>query len=46
MGAKDPSDISPEQFELIGPLLGSARRTTRPRRVDLYEVFCAVLCLL
>ncbi|UCU98557.1 IS5 family transposase [Acidovorax radicis] len=41
-----PSDISREQFETIKPLLESARRKTAPRKVDLYEVFCAVLYLL
>ncbi|WP_200844096.1 IS5 family transposase [Pantoea sp. 18069] len=41
-----PSDISREQFEIIKPLLESARKKTSPRRVDLYEVFCAVLYLL
>jgi transposase len=41
-----PSDISREQFELIRPLLESARKKTAPRKVDLYEVFCAVLYLL
>ena len=41
-----PSDISREQFETIKPLLESARRKTAPRRVELYEVFCAVLYLL
>lgn len=41
-----PSDISPEQYETIGPLLESARKKTAPRKVDLYEVFCAVLSLL
>ena len=41
-----PSDISVEQFELIKPLLEQARRKTKPRTVDLYEVFCAVLYLL
>jgi transposase len=41
-----PSDITREQFERIRPLLESARTTTRPRKVDLYEVFCAVLYLL
>ena len=39
----DPSDISREQFEPIGPLLESARKKTAPRKVDLYDVFCAVL---
>lgn len=41
-----PSDIKREQFEVIRPLLESARKKTAPRRVDLYEVFCAVLYLL
>jgi len=41
-----PSDISREQFEPILPLLEGARKKTRPRTVDLYEVFCAVLYLL
>ena len=41
-----PSDITREQFERIRPLLESARATTRPRQIDLYEVFCAVLYLL
>jgi hypothetical protein len=43
---KYPSDISREQFEIIRPLLESARKKTKPRTVDLYEVFCAVLYLL
>lgn len=46
MRAKYPSDISPEQFDPIRALLESARKSTRPRSVDLYEVFCAVLYLL
>ena len=41
-----PSDIKREQFEVIRTLLESARKKTAPRRVDLYEVFCAVLYLL
>jgi transposase len=41
-----PSDISKERFDLIAPLLEQARRKTKPRKVDLYEVFCAVLYLL
>lgn len=46
MRKKYPSDISREQFELIRPLLESVRKTTKPRTVDLYEVFCGVLYLL
>ena len=41
-----PSDISREQFERIRPLLEAARIHTRPRELDLYDVFCAVLYLL
>ena len=41
-----PSDIKREQFEVIRPLLESARKKTAPRKVELYEVFCAVLYLL
>ena len=41
-----PSDISQEQFERIRPLLESVRRRTKPRTVDLHEVFNAVLYLL
>jgi len=41
-----PSDISREDFERIRPLLEAARRKTRPRKHDLYDVFCAVLYFL
>ena len=41
-----PSDISREQFETISPLLETARKRTKPRTVDLYEVFCGVLYVL
>ena len=34
-----PSDITREQFAQILPLLESARRRTKPRTVDLYDVF-------
>lgn len=40
------SDISVEKFAEIEPLLRSVRRSTKPRQIDLYEVFCAVLYLL
>jgi hypothetical protein len=35
------SDISREAFEQIRPVLESVRKRTKPRTVDLYEVFCA-----
>ena len=40
-----PSDITREQFETIRRELEGARKTTQPRKYDLYEVFCAVLYL-
>ena len=46
MRKKYPSDISKAAFEEIRPLLESVRRQTKPRTVDLYEVFCGVLYLL
>ena len=41
-----PSDISREDFEQVRPMLEAARRKTRPRKHDLYDVFCAVLYFL
>ena len=41
-----PSDITREQFAKIAPILESARKQTRPRTLDLYHVFNAVLYLL
>ena len=41
-----PSDISQEQFEKIRPILESSRKKTKPRKLDLYDVFCAVLYVL
>lgn len=41
-----PSDISREQFSEIEPLLLSARKITAPRKIDLYDAFCAVLYVL
>jgi transposase len=43
---KYPSDITREQFERIRPLLESVCKQTKPRTVDLCEVWCAVLYLL
>ena len=40
-----PSDISRELRPDL-PTLESARRRTKPRTVDLYDVFCGVLYLL
>jgi transposase len=41
-----PSDIDREQFDKIKPLLESARKKTRPRVVDLYDVICGISYLL
>ena len=38
-----PSNITREQFEVIRYILESARKATCPRKVDIYEVFCAIL---
>lgn len=46
MRKKYPSDITKEQFKVVRPLLESGRKKTSPRKVDLYEVFCAVLYIL
>ena len=45
-GKPYPSDVNRVQFELIRPLLEGVRKRTKPRTVDLYEVFNAVLYLL
>lgn len=41
-----PSDITREQFEEIRPILEVVRKKTKPRKVDLYDIFCAVLYIL
>ena len=41
-----PSDITREQFEIIRLDLEGAKKETRPRDIDLYSVFCAILYLL
>lgn len=46
MRKKYPSDVSRKQFELIRADLESARKRTRPRSIDSYDVFCAVLYVL
>ena len=40
-----PSDITREQFELIRLDLENAKKRTKPRKIDLYDIFCAVLYL-
>jgi len=41
-----PSDISRAQYEIVRELLENARKKTKPRQVDLYDVFCGVLYVL
>ena len=41
-----PSDITREQFKSIQPILESAQKKTKPRKIDQYDVFCALLYLL
>ena len=40
---KYPSDIDRSQFAIIAPILESSCKTTSPRTVDLYDVFCGIL---
>lgn len=41
-----PSDITREQFEKIRAILESAKRRTKPRCIDLYDVFNGILYVL
>ena len=41
-----PSDISREQFEIIREELEHSRRKTKPRKYDLYDIFCGILYVL
>ncbi len=41
-----PSNVSKEQFENIKLILENTKKRTKPRSLDLYEVFCAVLYVL
>ena len=41
-----PSDITREKFAQILPILELAKKKTRPRQVDLYNVFNATLYIL
>jgi transposase len=40
---KYPSSITRAQFKIIRPLLERARKHTKPRTLDLYDVFNALL---
>jgi transposase len=41
-----PSDITRQQFEQIRLILEVARKETKPRKVDLYDIFCAILYII
>lgn len=41
-----PSDISLERFAKVRGVLESGKKKTRPREVDLHEVFCGLLYVL
>jgi transposase len=38
-----PSDVTREQFEVIRYIFDCLRKTTCPRKYDLYDIFCAIL---
>ena len=38
-----PSDITREQFEIIRKDLEGAKKKTKPRDIDLYHIYCAIL---
>ena len=40
------SDITRERFEIIIPILESARKETKLRMLDLYDVFWGILYIL
>jgi transposase len=41
-----PSDVTTEEFEKVREVLEASRRKTRPRKHDLYDVFCGALYFL
>ena len=41
-----PSDITREQFKIILPILEKTKKQTKPRQLDLYEIFNALLYVL
>ena len=43
MRASYPSDVTREQFEVIRHMLESSRKVTYPRKIDIYDIFCAIL---
>ena len=41
-----PSDVSREKFGVIEPILLGCKKVTRPRKYDLYDIFCGILYVL
>ena len=41
-----PSDITREQFEAIREDSEGAKKRTKPREIDLYSVFCAIMYII
>jgi len=41
-----PSDITRESFEIIREDLESAKKVTKPRKIDIYSIFCGILYIL
>ena len=41
-----PSDITREQFNEIAADLAAVKKETRPRKYELYDIFCAILYVL
>ena len=44
-----PSDITREQFEMVREELtpcSPKKKTTKPREIDLYDIFCAILYII
>ena len=46
MRKRYPSDITREEFAVIEADLAAAKKQTKPRNYELYEMFCAVLYLI
>lgn len=41
-----PSDITREKFEILLPILEKAKKQTKPRQLDLYQIFNAIFYVL
>jgi len=43
MRTKYPSDITRAQFEVVRHILESSKKVTHPKKIDIYDILCAVL---